>query len=106
MISALLLATVIISGIHIISWLKEGAQGEAEEQLMIDEFIISSTTETEEEPAPETSLPVSDDSTANTTAPISASNPIALDYDKLRMANADAVGWIHVPGTRVNHPVV
>lgn len=106
MISALLLATVVISGIHILSWLNEGAQEEAEEQFMIDEFIISSTTETEEETAPETSLPVSDDSTANTTAPIPASNSIVLDYDKLRAANADAVGWIHVPGTEVNHPVV
>lgn len=105
---ALLLATVIISGIHIIGWLEEGAQEEAEEQFMIDEFIISSTTEAEEAMAstPETALTPPDDSTADTTAPAAASKPIILDYDKLRAANADAVGWIHVPGTRVNHPVV
>lgn len=29
-----------------------------------------------------------------------------LDYDKLKETNADAIGWIRIEGTNVNHPVV
>lgn len=106
MISVLLLVIVIVSGVHIISWLEVGIQEEADEQRMIDEFIISKSTESGQASAPDGSPPSSASTSQAPTYSVTESKPVVLDYEKLRAANADAVGWIHIPGTQVNHPVV
>ena len=31
---------------------------------------------------------------------------VAIDWDALRAINPDAIGWIYVPGTAINYPVV
>ncbi len=55
---------------------------------------------TQPEPAPSVSAAGQDGRQS------AASERVAVDFDELLRMNGDTVGWLYIPGTKVNYPVV
>ena len=104
----LLLGVFLVAGLHVLEILMEYRAGEKTYQEM-DQFIslpeptqakkqdtIMSDKENVQEAEPQEAEPQEDEEILW---------PI-VDFDSLRQINGDVIGWIYIPDTNVNYPVV
>lgn len=89
----------IFSGVKICLYLKEaGKQEELYDSLAQAVAPQETLPSADPKPKPDSTEP---------TAPIENPEPVILsEYAELYAQNSDMVGWIHIPDTRVNYPVV
>lgn len=101
----ILTAGVVVSGFEIFQWWNEGRKLDQETQDIVDDFWLPEELPT---PSPESSEEeVAPEDTEAPPEPAGSPRPkAALDFSKLQAANAEAVGWIRIDGTKINHPVV
>lgn len=98
----LLLGVFLFSAWQIIDILTEYRKGEQTYESL--EHYISVPETTPKEEAPKTDTP---EIPTMETQPEEADNPFPkVDFGALQAINEDVIGWIYIPDTRVNYPVL
>ena len=109
----LLLGVMVFCIVRILSVKREYDTGEAIYGAALDEFVANPEGTM---PLPDAEEPpeTSEDAEADTDAddvpvqeePKEEYPDLGIDFDKLRQVNEDIVGWIWIPDTRINYPLV
>lgn len=96
LIIGILLLVMIVSGIGFVrEQMASQRQRELEESLAQLASQMEIETTAEESSVPETAEPETE-----------ASYVSPIDFETLRKTNPDTVGWLRIPGTRIDYPIV
>lgn len=102
-VSGVLAAVMVYSGIQVGKILWETHQGNAQKQQLIEQ-VVQMATVPPTEPAPGISSQPGD------TAPTQPRDweyaPISVDFEALQERNPDVVAWLYCPDTPIHYPVV
>lgn len=100
-----LTVSILFAGVMLINWWNEGRFIQEEAEAIAQDFCSdASTLKAQVEKNPEMEIVnVKKGEEAETGT---ETVKWQLDYDKLKETNADAIGWIRIEGTNINHPVV
>ena len=102
-------AIFIVSAVYLISWWTESQQQQQDYQDLADIVASIQADQATRPTPPPATRPTSPDGTLSTD-PTETTEPVVLEilpeYKDLYEMNNDMVGWIKVPDTKINYPVL
>ena len=108
LIGAVFLAGLVYGGVELYNWWNDGRLIQQEAEEIANDFLLPESTQ----PTVPPSSDISDETDGQEASEMpqqqeSNTKPLSsLDYEKLIAANSEAIGWIRIEGTSVNHPLM